>query len=114
MDGPPDHIHKCKCRVCEGTKDCQCRKTETQIVACDQCKTIAEHKVCHCEICRWWQHRLSPDKRIRYEADVYLTNRRDGKPAEAIIAEGKLTIEVVELDPANYAAAQADLTTKDL
>ena len=112
MGGPPYHSRKCHCPVCTGKKDCQCRKAEGGIVACEQCRIIIEHKICQCEVCRWWQHRLSPDRRIRYDADVYLTNKRDGKPAEAIISEGKLTIEVVELDPEDYLAAQTDAAEK--
>ena len=113
MDGPPDHTRLCGCRICtKHPKNCECteecgdchklkencecetyRETKPQ---CAACKTVAEHKVCHCEVCRWWRHRLSTDKRIQYDADVYLTNRRDGKPAESITAETSMTIHVIE------------------
>ena len=113
MDGPPDHHRKCDCRHCSSAKDCQCRKTEGGIVQCEDCKTRVDHKVCRCELCRWWEHRLSSDKRIRYDADVYLTNRRDGKPAESVIAEGKLVIEVIEKDGrADSPSAEAEALSK--
>lgn len=116
MDGPPDHERKCECRACEEHRKsrCKCLKVHDQPLP-DACKTAGEHKVCHCEICRWWSHRLSTDKRIRYDADVYLTNQRDGKPAEKI--EGSfdpdkpfvLTIEHIGRNPRKAAspAAQA-------
>ena len=124
MDGPPDHTRACGCHVCrKGAKNCECteqcgdchnlkencscRKYRATTVQCAPCKTIEDHKVCECEICRWWRHRLSTDKRIRYDADVYLTNRRDGKPAESVIAEGKLTIEVKEIRAGDHPAAEA-------
>lgn len=84
MDRPPRHVLKCKCDYCKGAKKCSCETIEGNFIQCDECKTRAEHKVCHCEICRWWSHRLSRDARIRYDADVYLTNRRDGKPAQGV------------------------------
>jgi hypothetical protein len=37
----------------------------------------------------------------------YLTNRRDGKPAESIIAEGKLEITVREISAGNHPATEA-------
>jgi hypothetical protein len=36
----------------------------------------------------------------------YLTNRRDGKPAESIIAEGKLEIVVREISAGNHSATE--------
>lgn len=100
MDGPPsDHFRVCECDTCRKCeKLCRCDQPEykDKRLICEACTTAKEHSVCHCEICRWWQHRLSKDSRIRYDADVYLTNRRDGKPAESVISEGRLEIIVTE------------------
>lgn len=116
MNGAPDHVRRCGCRFCSSKPKCSCEDPEPgeSKVVCDDCKKRAEHKVCHCEICRWWSHRLSTDKRIRYDADVYLTNQRDGKPTEKI--EGSfdpdkpfvLTIEHIGRNsrPAAASAAQ--------
>lgn len=105
MDGPPDHLRKCSCRVCEKhpnncacfiecgdcgklEKNCECEQYRPVKVTCSICHTVADHKICQCELCRWWTHRLSSDKRIRYDADVYLTNQRDGKAAEKADGSG--------------------------
>jgi|SRR5580658_534245 hypothetical protein len=113
MDGPPDHIRDCDCRVCAKhpkncdceeecgdcrklKENCECATYRPVTPRCAACRTLDEHRICHCEHCRWWRHRLSPDKRISYDADVYLTNRRDGKPAESITAETSMTIHVIE------------------
>jgi hypothetical protein len=114
MDGPPDHERRCTCKVCEAHRErkCKCVKVHDQPLPAE-CVTFAEHRICHCELCRWWEHRLSPDKRIRYDADVYLTNKRDGKPAESVIAEGKMIIEVVERSgSADNTAAEASALSK--
>jgi hypothetical protein len=130
MDGPPDHVRKCSCRICEKhpknctcvvqcgdcgklEKNCECEEYRAITIKCAICHTVADHRICQCELCRWWAHRLSSDKRIRYDADVYLTNQRDGKPAEKI--EGSfdpdkpfvLTIEHIGRNPRKAAAPAA-------
>ena len=124
MDGPADHLRDCSCRVCETYPEnckcfqqfgdchkleanCECEEYRPLKIRCRACDTIAEHKICQCEVCRWWRHRLSSDRRIQYDADVYLTNRRDGKPAESIISEGKLEIIVREEGAGSSSATEA-------
>lgn len=43
---------------------------------------------------------------------VDMLNRAHGKPAQAVIAEGKLTIEVIEVPGADSSAAEADPASK--
>jgi hypothetical protein len=129
MDGPPDHIRDCRCHVCEAhpkncrcfeqcgdcqrlKENCECEKYRPLKIRCQACATIEEHEICQCELCRWWRHRLSPERRIQYDADVYLTNRRDGKPAESIIAEGKLEIVVREISAGNHSATETSEAEK--
>jgi hypothetical protein len=129
MDGPPDHIRDCNCRICKPhpkncacieqcgdchklKENCDCEKYRAVKIQCRPCSEFDEHKVCNCEVCRWWRHRLSTDRRIQYDADVYLTNRRDGKPAESIIAEGKLEIIVREEGAGSYSATEAGSAEK--
>jgi hypothetical protein len=114
MDGPPDHVRRCKCRICEKhpknctcreqcgdcgklKENCQCEKYRAIKIECRACSTVADHKICHCEHCRWWRHRLSRDARVSYDADVYLTNRRDGKPAQGVFV-GDTRENAPELD----------------
>jgi hypothetical protein len=129
MDGPPDHQRDCPCRVCEKhprnctcfeqcgdchklKANCECEEYRPIKIRCRACDTIEDHRICQCEVCRWWRHRLSTDRRIQYDADVYLTNRRDGKPAESIIAEGKLEIIVREEGAGDHSATEAGLPEK--
>lgn len=129
MDGPPDHTRDCHCHICEAypknckcfvqcgdchklEKNCECEEYRPTKIRCTACDTIEDHEICQCEVCRWWRHRLSSDRRIQYDADVYLTNRRDGKPAESIIAEGKLEIIVREIGAGNHSATEASEAEK--
>lgn len=101
MDGPPDHIRKCKCRLCEKHPDnctcfeqcadcgklkenCECEKYRPMQIQCRNCVIAEDHKVCHCELCGWWEPLLSRDLRLRKETRAYLTDRRDGKPAQGV------------------------------
>ncbi len=86
MDGPPpDHARRCKCEVCADHRKrrCKCLKVHDQPLP-DECKQFAEHKICHCEICGWWEALTATDKRLRMDARKYLTDRRDGKPAQGV------------------------------
>jgi hypothetical protein len=92
MDGPPDHTRKCKCDVCAGEqkKTCECKVLESDTpgstlkITCRFCNTREDHKICRCEICGWWDPLASSDRRLRFEARKYLTDRRDGKPAQGV------------------------------
>ena len=46
-------------------------------------------KECSCEVCAWWEFLKSGDLRIRFETRKYLTDRRDGKPAQAVRVSGQ-------------------------
>jgi hypothetical protein len=86
MDGPPlDHERKCKCDGCaeHRRRRCKCLKVHEQPLPAE-CIAFAEHKICHCEVCGWWESLLAPDRRLRKETRVYLTDRRDGKPAQGV------------------------------
>jgi len=85
MDGPPEHERKCKCTNCVGhrRRRCRCLKVKDQPLP-RECEIFAEHKICHCEICGWWEPLTSTDKRLRMDARKYLTDRRDGKPAQGV------------------------------
>jgi hypothetical protein len=86
MDGPPlDHERRCKCTVCEKhrEKKCKCIKVHDQALP-ETCQQFAEHRICHCEICGWWEPLLAKDMRLRKETRAYLTDRRDGKPAQGV------------------------------
>jgi hypothetical protein len=85
MDGPPDHERRCKCAVCveHRKRRCKCVPAKDQPVR-EECKTFAEHAICHCEICGWWEALLAADLRLRKETRAYLTDRRDGKPAQGV------------------------------
>jgi hypothetical protein len=101
MDGPPDHQRICGCRVCANQKklcacteqcgdcgkleeNCSCEKFRVRIIPCETCLTVERHKECHCELCGWWEALLAGDSRLRKDTRVYLTDRRDGKPAQGI------------------------------
>lgn len=86
MDGPPvGHVRKCKCDVCRGPKNCTCKKAAGEpTLVCEQCETRAAHKICHCEDCGWWELLASKDKRLVFETRRYLTDRREGKPAQGV------------------------------
>lgn len=99
MNGPPfDHRRLCKCEACTEHREnkCKCIKVHDQALP-EECQQYAEHCICHCEVCGWWEGLLATEKRLRIETRRYLTDRRDGKPAESIIAEGKLEITVREI-----------------
>lgn len=85
MDGPPDHTRRCSCDVCVEHRQsrCKCIKVHEQVLPAE-CTTASEHKICHCEVCGWWEALLSTDRRLRKETRVYLTDRRDGKPAQGV------------------------------
>jgi hypothetical protein len=85
MDGPPNHERHCKCDPCTNhrrRKECQCEPKDG--VLDPVCAKHAEHKVCHCELCGWWEALLAKDIRLRKETRQYLTDRRDGKPAQGV------------------------------
>lgn len=86
MPGPPiDHERKCKCDSCKDHRErkCACIKVHDQKLP-EECQQYAEHKTCHCEACGWWEGLLATDKRLRIETRRYLTDRRDGKPAQGV------------------------------
>jgi hypothetical protein len=93
MDGPPDHARQCECKICAGDekKKCECKYLESDKeggnrikLECHWCRTREDHRVCRCEVCGWWEHLTSSDKRIRFETRRYLTDRREGKPAQGV------------------------------
>lgn len=85
MDGAPEHERKCKCQVCvdHRSRRCKCIKVHDQPLP-EECEKFAEHRICHCEICGWWEPLLAKDMRLRKETRQYLTDRRDGKPAQGV------------------------------
>lgn len=86
MNAPPlDHKLRCKCDVCADHRErkCKCIKVHDQALP-KECELYAEHYVCHCEKCGWWEGLLSTDKRLRFETRRYLTDRRDGRPAQGV------------------------------
>ena len=92
MDGPPpDHERKCPCIICAGEekKRCECTfldgdKGGKIKIECFWCRTRIEHRICRCEICGWWQLLTATDRRIVFDSRRYLTDRRDGKPAQGV------------------------------
>jgi hypothetical protein len=85
MDGPPLHRRKCKCDLCADHRRRRCRCLKVKDVALPlECEAFADHQVCHCEKCGWWQALTATDKRLRMDARKYLTDRRDGKPAQGV------------------------------
>lgn len=88
MDGAPEHYRKCGCAICAPAKKdrlCECvvRVGEPK-VECKYCRTRAEHIICHCEVCGWWEGLTATDRRLRLDTRRYLTDRRDGKPAQGV------------------------------
>lgn len=57
-------------------------------------------------------HLMKTDKRMAGIIFTDCLNRKYGKPAQAVIAEGKLTIEVVEVGAANHPTAEAGTAQK--
>jgi len=90
MDGPPVHIRTCECETCRGKKcECQHLKSDKEggagiTIECAHCRTRADHAICRCEVCAWWVHLAARDQRVSFEARKYLTDRRDGKPAQGV------------------------------
>jgi hypothetical protein len=90
MDGPPNHTRSCDCETCKG-KTCECKtlknddkKAAPIVITCRHCLTREEHRLCRCEICGWWAHLVARDQRVSFEARKYLTDRREGKPAQGV------------------------------
>src|SRR6266436_8500364 len=65
MAGPPDHERKCKCANCvdHRRRRCRCIKVKDQPLPAE-CEKFAEHKICHCEVCGWWEPLASNDRRL--------------------------------------------------
>lgn len=102
MSGPPpDHVRNCVCSICKGhpknctcveqcgdcgklEDNCGCETYRAVNIACSNCRTFEDHKECHCERCGWWELLLSRDRRIVHDTRKYLTDRRDGKPAQGV------------------------------
>lgn len=93
MDGAPEHKRKCKCVVCVGAKKkkCECTYLESDKegggkikIECHFCRTREDHAICRCEVCGWWALLIVNDRRIVLETRRYLTDRRDGKPAQGV------------------------------
>jgi hypothetical protein len=85
MDGAPDHERRCKCAVCSDHRKrrCKCIKVHEQPLP-DECQKFAQHRICHCEVCGWWEGLTATDRRLRLDTRRYLTDRRDGKPAQGV------------------------------
>src|SRR5947209_618187 len=85
MDGAPDHQRKCKCDSCSDHRKrrCKCVKVHEQALPAE-CTTFADHKICRCEVCGWWSLLVARDQRIIHDTRKYLTDRRDGKPAQGV------------------------------
>lgn len=88
MDGPPlDHVRKCECKTCAAPKKdrkCECVELNGDKLQCKFCKLRLEHLVCRCEVCGWWEALTGTDRRLRFDTRRYLTDRRDGKPAQGV------------------------------
>lgn len=101
MDGPPDHTRECGCHICAKypknctcveqcadcgklENNCECEQYRPSKIWCHVCHVVEDHKICHCEVCGWWEALLSRDMRLRKETRQYLTDRRDGKPAQGV------------------------------
>jgi hypothetical protein len=123
MDGPPDHVRKCDCRVCEKhpancicvvqcgdcqklKENCACEKYRPIKIECRICSIVADHKLCHCEVCGWWEALLGRDLRLRKETRAYLTDRRDGKPAQGVFI-GDTRESALDLDFGNLVMPSA-------
>lgn len=85
MKAPPAHEIKCKCDICVEHRErvCNCETKKGQYLD-PRCAIFAEHRICHCEICGWWEGLVARDKRLRLDTRKYLTDRRDGKPMQLI------------------------------
>jgi hypothetical protein len=92
MDGKPDHQRACNCRVCTGDdkKKCECKTLASDTpgttlkIECQYCRIRDEHQICRCEMCGWWALLEATDRRLVFETRRYLTDRRDGKPAQGV------------------------------
>lgn len=114
MDGPPIHQRSCGCTVCKGypknckcveqcadcdklEQNCECEKYRPIKITCSACQVVEDHRICHCELCGWWEAMLARDARLRKETRQYLTDRRDGKPAQGVFVgdtrEGQKALE---------------------
>ncbi len=114
MDGPPEHVRACACSICRAhpknckcfeqcgdcgklKENCECEKYRAVKIRCLICQAVEEHKVCRCEICGWWDVLLARDRRLVMDGRKYLTDRRDGKPAQGVFIgdtrEGQQALE---------------------
>lgn len=99
MDGRPEHMRACKCATCDGDdkKKCDCKTLDGLKIQCHFCRTREHHAVCRCEVCGWWTLLEGNDKRLVFETRRYLTDRRDGKPAQGVFV-GDTREKARELD----------------
>jgi hypothetical protein len=44
-------------------------------------------KRCQCAVCRWWKLLTAKDAALRFQAEKYLTDKRDGRPAQSVIQQ---------------------------
>lgn len=89
MDGAPDHQRKCRCEVCADHRKrrCKCNPPKEDEKPDERCAIFAEHQICHCEICGWWEGLEAADKRLRIDTRKYLTDRVRGKPIQPVTHE---------------------------
>jgi hypothetical protein len=97
MDGPPHHARKCKCPLCKKNPHCSCKTLDGVKFPCEECSTRANHATCRCEVCGWWALLTATDRRLVFESRRYLTDRRDGKPAQGVFV-GDTREKMRELD----------------
>jgi hypothetical protein len=97
MDGPPDHRRKCKCEVCADHRKrrCKCNAPKEGEKPDERCKTFTEHRICHCEICGWWEGLDAPDKRLRIDTRKYLADRSRGKAIQPVTHEDTKPREII-------------------
>jgi hypothetical protein len=125
MDGPPEHIRACPCAICKSypkncecfsqcgdcqklKENCDCDKHRPVTIKCQICCTVEDHKICHCEVCGWWEALLSRDSRLRKETRCYLTDRRDGKPAQGVfLGDTREGAQALERGNRSYFETQA-------
>jgi hypothetical protein len=101
MDGPPIHIRQCDCSVCTNRKTlCKCDPKAEPPIVCFACKIYEDHRICRCEECGWWEVLTAADKRLRFEGRRYLTDRREGKPAQGVFI-GDTRESALDLDFGN-------------
>lgn len=74
---------KPKPKIIAGTRKC----IATEVLA-SLGKDRKHASKCRCEACRWVELLNSMDERLRFHALKYLTDRRDGKPAETVYSLG--------------------------